>query len=193
MPGLSPITFHTATPESTPAEYVGGVFRDVVGIEQGNQALWLPGAASTQIEPMTFNLPRAMGANVMAYFKQCYIRNPTVYRNCYIGAVAITSGEIVGWADAKQRADHIVYAGEDMEVVTLGVGAHGAYGNRRSRVGAFHSVVGLTTELALQTFNEYAPALNMFAPLNIASHVHNLAHYRVTDPHLSRGFYSRLI
>lgn len=192
MPNISPVTFHTVAPERVPPEFAGGVFLDVIGIEQGGRQLWLPQAGGAECAgSMTVNLPSQIGANIANYFERYHIDNPTVFRNCHIGAVAMSSGEIMGWPRAEVEADRMVYTGEAVGLPTLESGVHGVYGNRTSSASAIHSIVGLTDALALQTYNALVPEQGMLAPLNIASHIHNLAHYKAVDPGRVRGLYAR--
>ena len=170
------MTLYTTTPRDIPDAYKdGGVYRHIVGVEHAGKAVWLPNIDRAAAEKHDAEVPEGMAANTLDYFDKYYLQEPDRYRNCRIGAAAITGAGYLDWIDALDIANDIMTRGQELEG-DLPVGAHGVIGALMDEVGplASHSVVGVAPGLGIQTDGENGA-------FSLVSHPHNVAHYKKLD------------
>jgi len=170
------LILHTVTPESVPEGYTEGGYRTVVGLEVARKQLWLPGEHGDS-EAEEFIVPAAMADTAAEYVEKHYVGEEAehLYRNCHLGAAAITGAGFIKWHEALGLANDIVSRGAT--ATDLAVGQWGAIGETGDIVArAHHSLVGIKPGLALQTDGENGP-------LSVVAHTANMAYHRANYGH----------
>lgn len=169
------LSLHTVTPHEIPVGHDEKGYRHVVGVEYAGRAVWLPGDHERATRS-DFEIPKGdLGVNVLDYVKVHY--GPEArgrYRNCHLGAAAMTGIVVEKEYQAASAASGIVRDGEP--VADLAVGQWGAIGGQWGPIGdrewgAYHSMVGIAPGLALQTDRQNG----LFSLVDTAQHVE---HYR---------------
>jgi hypothetical protein len=162
------LILHTIEPDVVPEGYIEGGYRPVVGLEVANKKLWLPGDhGETNAEE--FTVPANLANRAADYVEKHYIDEETrsLYRNCHLGAAAMTGAGYLKWYDALGLASQVISRG--VKAHDLAIGQWGAIGE--PAMGAYHSMVGVKPGFALQTDGQNGP-------LSVVSHDANLAYYR---------------
>ena len=165
------LVLHTVTPDELPEGYVAGEYRTVAGLEVAEKELWLPGDHGA-IESEVYEVPAALARNTIAYVERHYTGEDadSLFRNCHIGAAAMTGAGFLDWVDAVVLANGIIAQGR--KVTDLEVGQWGAIGRDiEDYPSAYHSMVGLAPGLGLQTDD-------IGGPLSVVAHDSNRAHHK---------------
>ncbi|HKU18025.1 MAG TPA: hypothetical protein VJP80_02015 [Candidatus Saccharimonadales bacterium] len=169
------LTFLTSTSVSEAANYPPGAYRQIDGISFPETTLWIPEYAGDDTAetatPLTYEVTDDMAAGIASYVELYYRQHPEAYRNCHIGMAAMTGEGAPEQIDALAIAHQIIHRGEP--VTDLPIGGRGVIGYMvGDEALAYHSVVGITPGIGIQTDTETHGALSL------VSHQANLELYR---------------
>lgn len=181
------IALHTIQPTEMPASYVYGTYRTIVGVGHQGRSLWLPNVRIEEARQESFRVPADMADNIARYFEKYYLREPDAYRNCHIGAAAMTGVGELDWVDALAHANSIMMRGGIISGDKLPVGAQGIIGEIYDvdEPVAYHSLVGIAPGLGVQTDRENGP-------FSLVSHDDNLNRYQAAEDTARSQLYGRL-
>jgi hypothetical protein len=164
------LVLHTAVPPELPPGYEPGSYRNVVGLEVRGRSLWLPSDHDVATSE-EYEVPAELAHRAIDYAERHYIGRDAaeVFRNCHVGAAAMTGAGVLRWVEATMLASEIVRTGDD--VSDLKVGQWGVFGYRTPKIWPAHSVVGIGPGFGLQTDR-------VNGPLSVVRHSANVADYR---------------
>jgi hypothetical protein len=162
------LVLHTTDTQPAPDRYAAGSYRTVVGLEVAENKLWLPGDHGEATQEV-YEVPQNLAQRAIEYAERHYADEAAeqLYRNCHIGAAAITGAGHLGWVDAVDLANRVVFRGNQTPDLTIG--QWGAIGDKA--IGAYHSMVGIAPGIALQTDS-------VGGPLSVIKHEANLNYYK---------------
>jgi hypothetical protein len=164
------LVLHTVTPPELPPGYEPGSYRNVVGLEVTGRSLWLPSDQDV-VAREEYEVPVELAHRAIDYAESHYDGRgaENEYRNCHVGAAAMTGAGVLTWIQACLLACETITGGE--VVSDLGVGQWGVIGQRDPNTWPAHSTVGISPGFGLQTDR-------VKGPLSVVRHSANVADYR---------------
>jgi len=174
---MSSLVFHTVQPETSNLPYRQPPYHEIVGITHDNAELWIPGADIPTTQAETWQFPDKLAQNIVGYFSKYHVESRSLYRNCHLGAVIMSSGNVVTMDDVEEAATQMVQA-KNITTENLSLGTWGVYGLEMGGAPfALHSVIGLGEDLDLCLQVD-----KVLGPLSITSYTNNLEHYQYGYP-----------
>lgn len=144
---------YTVEPKTKPQwmEVVPPSYRTVVGLERNDTRLVLSDAPyNFSVEE--FDVPTEFGDGIALCFEYFYVQKPEVYRNCHMGALAMTRCRISSELQAYTLASKLVNGQEpgELPVLTGKWAVRGTHPPKPFARLVQHSIVGLSPETFIQ-------------------------------------------
>lgn len=147
--------FYTILPSAPPELYPEPpLYRKIVGLEWQGKSLYLPDIPELVFEE-DFKVPNEIGDGIFLCFEHYYIKNPTIFRDCHVGALAMTRGQLYTRSRAFLEANYVISMMRRAEL-PLAVGAWAVKVFSLDGGPPLHSIVGFTENTVIQIDNTNA-------------------------------------